>query len=48
LTWAKVGQKQGKKRKEKRTPILSKPIPIRDREKNRLALTFPALDLIRD
>jgi hypothetical protein len=33
-----------KKEKKKETPILSKPIPIRDREKNRLALTFPALD----
>jgi hypothetical protein len=36
-----------KKEKKKETPILSKPMPIRDREKNRLAQTFPANDYSR-
>jgi hypothetical protein len=43
----KTGQKQGKKEKEKKTPIRSLPLYIRDRAKQRLASGFPANDLIR-
>jgi len=42
LIRCKTGQKQGKKEKEKKTPILSLPLYIRDRDKTRLFPTLPA------
>jgi hypothetical protein len=39
--WVKVGQKGGKKRKEKETQFRSLPMYIRAREEKRQALGFP-------
>jgi len=47
LIRCKTGQKQGKKEKEKKTPIRSLPLYIRDRDKLKILSGFPAHDLIR-